>query len=200
MTIAGLVLAGGLSRRMGGREKALLPLNNRPMIEHVLARLSQQTSTIAINANGDPARFGTPDVDVLADVVPDNPGPLAGILTGLEWAGTQGIDRLVTAPADCPFLPGNLVARLVEATATNNAEIAIARSGDRHHPVIAMWSPALADPLRHCLVNEGIRKIDRFTEQHRTVFVDWPVTDEGDPFDNINTPDDLARAEIRLQG
>lgn len=200
MSIAGLVLAGGLSRRMGGREKALLPLNGRPMIAHVLARLGPQTSTLAINANGDPARFDAHDVDVLADVVADNPGPLAGILTGLEWAESVNARSLVTVPADCPFLPANLVARMVEAAATKNADITIARSGDRHHPVIAMWSPALADPLRHSLVHEGIRKIDRFTEQHRTVFVDWPITDDGDPFDNINTPDDLARAEIRLRG
>lgn len=192
MTIAGVILAGGLSRRMGGRDKALLPLADRPMIAHVAARLAPQLAALAINANGDPARFGFLGLPVLPDTVGDTPGPLAGILAGMRWAAEQGFARLATAPSDTPFLPTDLVTRLAEA----RAPIALASRDGALHPLAALWSTHLADALEQALA-AGTRKVTDWAFAHGAVEVSF---DQGcaDIFANINTPNDLAEAEHRL--
>lgn len=197
--VAGLVLAGGLARRMGGGAKALKHLAGRPLLAHVLDRITPQCGALALNANDDPTAYGTFGHPVLPDVVGGFAGPLAGVLTGLEWL--EGADRaswLLTVPTDAPFLPSDLVQRLLAAATAGDVEVAVARSDGRTHPVVALWHRSLLAPLRTALVEQDIRKIDRFTAMHRTVHVDWPMTG-GDPFLNINTPEELAAAEARIR-
>lgn len=196
--VAGLVLAGGLARRMGGGAKALQDLAGRPLLAHVLDRVVPQCRAMALNANGDPgpyAAFGHP---VLPDVVAGFAGPLAGVLTGLEWLAVADEDAewLLTVPTDAPFLPRNLVCRL-HAVAVDGVEVVVARSDGRTHPVVALWHRSLLPPLRVALVEQDIRKIDRFTASRETLHVDWP-TSTGDPFVNINTPEELEMAEIAM--
>jgi len=194
--IAGLVLAGGLARRMGGGAKALQPLAGRPLLAHVLDRVAPQCDAMALNANGDPrpyAGFGHP---VLPDVVDGFAGALAGVLAGLEWLAMTDAEWLLTVPTDAPFLPRDLVQRLLAATG-DGVETVVARSAGRTHPVVALWHRSLLQPLRVALIEQDIRKIDRFTAAHKTLHVDWSTT-AGDPFVNINTPDELAAAEAAL--
>ncbi|GJL89858.1 MAG: molybdenum cofactor guanylyltransferase [Minwuia thermotolerans] len=196
-SVAGLVLAGGLARRMGGGAKALKHLAGRPLLAHVLARITPQCHAIVLNANGDPGAYETFGYPVLADVVDGFAGPLAGVLTGLEWLDrTREADWLLTVPTDAPFLPDDLVARLL-AGIPAGAEVAVARSEGRTHPVVALWHRTLLQPLRTALVAQDIRKIDRFTAGRQTVHVDWPTVG-GDPFLNINTPEELVAAETRF--
>jgi molybdopterin-guanine dinucleotide biosynthesis protein A len=195
--IAGIVLAGGLARRMGGGDKPLRLLGGRPLLDHALARLAPQVARIAINANGDPSRFTTYDLPVIPDGMPDNPGPLAGILAGLDWAASLGFDAIASIPGDSPFIPHDLVARLDAARRAANTPLACARSGSWSHPPIGLWPVTLRDALRAALA-AGERKIDRWTARHGIAEATWP-TDPIDPFFNANTPDDLAEAEILLR-
>lgn len=196
-SVTGLVLAGGLARRMGGGAKALKHLAGRTLLAHVLARIAPQCQAIVLNANGDPTDYETFGYPVLADVVDGFAGPLAGVLTGLEWLDrTREADWLLTVPTDAPFLPDDLVARLLAGT-PEGTEVAVARSDGRTHPVVALWHRSLLQPLRTALVAQDIRKIDRFTAGRQTVHVDWP-TAGGDPFLNINTPEELVAAETRF--
>jgi molybdopterin-guanine dinucleotide biosynthesis protein A len=190
----GVILAGGLARRMGGGDKPLRPLGGRPMLEHVLARLAPQCAALAINANGDAARFAAWGLPVWPDPVPGHPGPLAGILAALEEAR---LPFVVTVPGDTPFLPGDLVARLHAARAASGATIACAASGGQAHPPVALWPRALAADLRAALL-AGERKIDRWAARHGVALADWPA-EPFDPFFNANTPAELAEAEARLQ-
>ena len=190
----GVILAGGLARRMGGGDKPLRPLGGRPMLEHVLARLAPQCAALAINANGDAARFAAWGLPVWPDPVPGHPGPLAGILAALEEAR---LPFVVTVPGDTPFLPGDLVARLHAARAASGAAIACAASGGQAHPPVALWPRALAADLRAALL-AGERKIDRWAARHGVALADWPA-EPFDPFFNANTPAELAEAEARLQ-
>lgn len=195
--VAGLVLAGGLARRMGGGAKALQVLAGRTLLAHVLDRVAPQCGTIALNANGDPGPYKAFGQPVLADVVEGFAGPLAGVLTGLEWqAMTDGAEWLLTVPTDAPFLPRDLVFRL-HAAAVEGVEVVVARSNGRTHPVVALWHWSLLPPLRVALVEQDIRKIDRFTASRKTVHVDWS-TSAGDPFVNINTPEELEMAEAAM--
>ena len=200
-SIAGVILAGGQGRRLGGVDKASALLDGKPLIEHVIARVRPQVSELIINASGDPGRFSDFHLPVVADVVEGFAGPLAGVLTGLEWVSTNRPDVtwLASFAVDTPFLPFDLVDRLTEAVAREDADIACARSTDRTHPVVAVWSVRLIDDLRHALIEEDIRKIDRWTARHRIVHVDFaPVSMNGDTFDpffNINRPEDLIEAE-----
>ena len=197
--VAGLLLAGGLARRMGGGDKCLRLLGGRPILAHIVERLAPQTRRLALNANGDPARFAEFGLPVVADSVEGFAGPLAGILAGLEWAKTEAPDcpLLLSAPTDAPFLPRDLVRRLLDARAREGAEIAMAASGGQVHPVVGLWPMALAEDLRRALVEEGIRKVDAWTARHKVAVVEFPI--EGyDPFFNANRPEDLAEAE-RLQ-
>ena len=191
----GLVLAGGLARRMGGGDKALLRIGDATILERVLDRLTPQCSGVILNANGDPGRFAFTRLPVVADDVPGFAGPLAGILAGLDWAATHapGVSWIASVPGDCPFLPRDMVARLHAARATDHQPLACARSGEWRHPVVGLWPVALRADLRHALVAEGLRKIEVWTGRHGIAIADWP-TAPVDPFFNVNTPEDAAEA------
>jgi molybdopterin-guanine dinucleotide biosynthesis protein A len=191
-----LVLAGGLARRMGGGDKARIHVGGRSILERVLARLAPQCARIIINANGDPARFADTGLPVVADTVPDFAGPLAGILAGLDWAAAHAPDiaDIVSVPGDCPFLPADLVERLIAARKTTGTPLACARSGDWRHPVVGLWPVALREDLRRALTAEGLHKIEIWTARHGVAIADWPATPV-DPFFNVNTPEDAAEAE-----
>jgi molybdopterin-guanine dinucleotide biosynthesis protein A len=190
------LLAGGLARRMGGGDKPMRQIAGRTILERVIARLQPQCDGLILNANGDPARFKGYGLPVIADGVADFPGPLAGILAALDWAAANrpGVKWILSAAADCPFLPRDLVARLHRARADENAELAVAASDGQSHPVIGLWSVGLREDLRHALVVEDIRKIDRWTARYPLATVEWPVQTL-DPFFNANTMDDIAAAE-----
>ncbi|MBB5687907.1 molybdenum cofactor guanylyltransferase MobA [Roseomonas alkaliterrae] len=194
----GVVLAGGLARRMGGGDKPLRLLGGRPMLDHVLARLAPQVAGMILNANGDPARFAGHGLPVVADGLPDHPGPLAGILAALDWAAGQRPDLawVVSVPGDSPFIPHDLVARLQAARAAQGVPLACARSAGQAHPPVGLWPVALRDDLRAALLG-GERKIDRWTARHGCAACDWPA-DPVDPFFNANAPEDLAEAERLL--
>ena len=191
----GLVLAGGLARRMGGGDKARIRIGGATILERVLHG-SHRNAALIINANGDPARFADTGFPVVADSVPDFAGPLAGILAGLDWAAAHapGIAWLVSAPGDCPFLPKDLVNRLHEARIASGTALACARSGEQTHPVVGLWAVALREDLRRALVDENMRKINLWTARHGVAAADWPATPI-DPFFNVNTPEDAAQAE-----
>ena len=191
----GVILAGGLARRMGGADKTRIRVGDATILEHVLARLRPQCARVILNAN-DAARFADAGLPVVADSVPDFPGPLAGILAGLDWtaANRPEIAWVLSAAADCPFLPRDLVARLHRARIEENAQLAVAASDGQSHPVIGLWAVALREELRHALVVEDVRKIDRWTARYRLATVEWPV-DAFDPLFNANTMDDIATAE-----
>lgn len=189
---------------MGGGDKPLLSLGNDRLIDHVAARLNPQVATLGLNANGDPARFAAMGLPVLEDTVPGHAGPLAGILTGLEWAATQtGCRWLVSAAGDTPFFPGDLVGRLTAATRDRPGAIAVASSDGRRHPTFALWPLGLRGALRHFLVDEDNRRVSAFMQRQGYVEVEFPMIEAGnqkiDPFFNVNTPDDLAAAERLLQ-
>ncbi|MGH6798159.1 MAG: molybdenum cofactor guanylyltransferase MobA [Roseiarcus sp.] len=194
--VPGVVLAGGLARRMGGGDKPLREIGGRSILARVIARLKPQCEYLLLNANGDPRRFASFGLPVIADDVAHNPGPLAGILVGLDWAAANRPDAqwILSAPGDCPFLPRDLVARLRQALYVENAELAVAASQGRSHPVIGLWSVALRDALRQALVVEGLSKVDGWTGRYRVATVAWPA-EPLDPFFNANTIDDLAEAK-----
>lgn len=192
MKIAGVVLAGGRSSRMGGGDKTLLPLGPHTVIEEAITRLRPQVDRIAINANGDPARFARLRLPVLTDAFGTYDGPLAGILTGLIWAQTNDADALVTVAGDTPFLPLDLVARLLNADP--EATIVLAASNGRRHPTFGLWPVRLADDLATFLRTQPSRRVNDFVDRHRHTIVEFDTT-PFDPFFNINTPDDLAEAQ-----
>ncbi len=194
--IPGVLLAGGLARRMGGGDKPMRTIGGKTILQRVIARLAPQCAGLVLNANGDPARFASFGLPVIADDVADFPGPLAGILAALDWmaANRPEVKRVLSAAADCPFLPRDLVARLEAARAAGNAELAVAASDGQTHPVVGLWSVHLRDELRHALVKEDIRKIDRWTARYPLATVTWQVNPL-DPFFNANTVDDIAEAE-----
>ena len=191
----GLVLAGGLARRMGGGDKALIRIGGRTILEHTLARFAPQVSGIVLNANGDPTRFASYALPVVADSVPDFAGPLAGILAGLDWlaANKPGTEWVVSVPGDCPFLPLDLVARLQAVRITVGKLLACAKSGDWRHPVVGLWHVGLRENLRHAITVEGLRKIEVWTARHGVALAEWP-TEPVDPFFNVNAPEDVATA------
>ena len=195
----GVLLAGGLARRMGGGDKPMRTIGGRTILERVIARLSPQCGGLILNANGDPARFAAFGLQVVADDVPGFPGPLAGILAALDWtaANRPEIAWVLSAAGDCPFLPRDLVARLHETRERESAQLAVAASGDQSHPVIGLWRVALRDELRHALVVEDLRKIDRWTARHGVARAAWPAGPV-DPFFNANAPEDIARAEALI--
>jgi molybdopterin-guanine dinucleotide biosynthesis protein A len=192
----GLVLAGGLARRMGGGDKARIRVGGATILARVLACLKPQCERIIINANGDPARFADTGLQVVADDVPDFAGPLAGILAGLDWAALHApqLDWLLSVPGDCPFLPKDLLARLHEARLAAGTPLACARSGEWRHPVVGLWPVKLREDLRRALTQENLHKIEIWTARHGIAIADWPAAPV-DPFFNVNTPDDAARAE-----
>jgi molybdopterin-guanine dinucleotide biosynthesis protein A len=192
----GLVLAGGLARRMGGGDKPLVKIAGATILERVLERLGPQCVRLIINANGDPARFAATGLAVVADDVPGFAGPLAGILAALDWTAANAPQTawVASVPGDCPFLPPDLVARLHAARGAAGTPLACARSGEWRHPVVGLWPIALRADLRRAVVDEGLRKIEIWTARHGVAIADWPV-DPVDPFFNVNTPADAAEAE-----
>jgi molybdenum cofactor guanylyltransferase len=195
--VLGLILAGGQARRMGGGDKPLLRLGGRTLLERVVERLAPQCGGgLALSANGDPARFSGFPGPVLPDPLPDQPGPLAGILAGLEHAAAQGVARVVSVSGDAPFLPTDLVARL-EAAGPETG-IVLAASAERQHYTIALWPTALCDDLRAYLGRDE-RRVGAFIARHGAAVATWPV-DPVDPFLNINSPADLAAAEALDRG
>ena len=192
----GVLLAGGLARRMGGGDKPMRRIGDRTILERAIARLKPQCDGLILNANGDPARFAAFGLPVIADTVADFPGPLAGILAALDWIATNrpDVEFILSAAADCPFLPRDLVARLQRARTEANAQLAVAASDGQSHPVIGLWSVGLREELRHALVVEDVRKIDRWTARYKLATVTWPIKPL-DPFFNANTVDGIAEAE-----
>ncbi len=197
--VIGLLLAGGQARRMGGGDKCLKEVGGRTLLELVVERARPQVGALVLNANGDSGRFAAVGLPVVADPVPGFAGPLAGVLAGLEWAAANrpGAAWIASLATDTPFFPGELVARLREAAQREVADIAVAASGGRAHPVFALWPVRLAGELRHALVEEGARKIDLWTARYRTATVEFPA-EPFDPFFNLNTPEDVAEAERLL--
>jgi molybdopterin-guanine dinucleotide biosynthesis protein A len=197
--VVGVLLAGGLARRMGGGDKCLRRLGDRPILAHVIARARPQVAALVLNANGDPARFAAFALPVAADVVEGFAGPLAGVLTGMDWARRQRPDCpwIATIATDTPFFPTDLVVRLLAAVG-EGADLACAASAGRTHPVFGLWPVRLADELRSAMVDEGMRKVDVWTARHPLVEVPF-AADPIDPFFNTNRPEDLSEAE-RLLG
>lgn len=194
--VVGLLLAGGLGRRMGGVDKSLQMLRGRPLLAHTIERATPQTAALLLNANGDPARFASFGLPVVADSVEGFAGPLAGILTGLDWARANAPDCpwVASFATDAPFIPGDLVPRLLAAVEGQGADIGCAVSGGRTHPVFGLWPVRLADALRRAVVEEEMRKIDRWTARYRVAYAEW-AAEPVDPFFNVNTAEELARAE-----
>jgi molybdopterin-guanine dinucleotide biosynthesis protein A len=192
----GLVLAGGLARRMGGGDKALIRIGKETILDRALATFAPQCAGVVLNANGDATRFARFGLPVVADDVAGFAGPLAGILAGLDWVACHapGIAWVASVPGDCPFLPGDLVSRLHAARLGAGARLSCARSGTWRHPVVGLWAVALRDDLRHAVVDEALRKIEAWTERHGVAVADWP-DQPVDPFFNVNTPEDAAAAE-----
>lgn len=188
----GVILAGGEGRRMGGTDKATLPLAGRWLAEQVRDRFAPQVAALAISANGDPARLARLDLPVLPD--DGSFGPLSGVLAGLDWAAGQGATALVTAPVDGPFLPGDLAPRLLLA---GGGGVALACSGGNDHPTYALWPCDLAPALWAFLASGAKARIRDFAALHGAARAEFP--DDG-AFTNINTPDDLARAETLMRG
>jgi molybdopterin-guanine dinucleotide biosynthesis protein A len=192
----GVVLAGGLARRMGGGDKARLRIGGRTILERVLTRMRPQCAALILNANGDPTRFKDTGIEVVPDSLPDFAGPLAGILAALDWAAAHApeLADVASVPGDCPFLPDDLVAQLLSARARERAPLACARSGEWRHPVIGLWPVYLRSDLRKALISEGLHKIESWTARHGVAVADWPASPV-DPFFNVNTPGDAAEAE-----
>lgn len=192
----GILLAGGASSRMGGGDKTLLALAGRPILAHVLDRVGLQLTVLALSANGDPARFRDWCLPVVADSIAGHPGPLAGILAGMAWAADTYPDAetIVSISTDTPFLPRDLVERLAAARRRCGAEIAVASSGGRIHPIIALWPVAIAEALRRALVEEGVRKVESFARRYRLAIAEFSAGPP-DPFFNVNSPQDREEAE-----
>jgi molybdenum cofactor guanylyltransferase len=212
--IVGVLLAGGLSRRMGGGDKSLRLLGGRTILDRIIERVAPQVDRLVLNANGDPTRFGAVGLPIVADGIEGFPGPLAGVLAGMEWAARMLPEArwLASFATDAPFLPRDLVERLVAAVDTAGGRLAgtrlagvrlagvrlaCAASGGQAHPVFGLWPIDLRHDLRHALLDEGLRKVDLWTGRHGLVEVEFPV-EPLDPFFNTNRPEDLAEAE-RLQ-
>jgi molybdenum cofactor guanylyltransferase len=199
----GVVLAGGLGRRMDGRDKPLSEIAGRSMLERVVERLGPQCDGLILNANGEAARFASFDLPVVADNVAGYAGPLAGVLAALDWAAANApeMDWVVSAASDVPFLPRDLVARLHEARRREGTRLAVSASGGRSHPAIGLWSVDMREALRRALVVEQCRRVDRFTARFPLAVASWSI-EWRDPFFNVNTPSDLDEAErlARLYG
>jgi len=195
-----VILAGGLARRMGNADKAFVQLNNQPLLIHVINKIAPQVSRLVINANGDPARFESSNLPVIADTIGDFPGPLAGVLAAMEWTRDYHpqCKWVVSIPVDTPFAPFDLVQRLLQSINDNNAELACAKSNGRAHPVVGLWPVALADNLRQAMIEDEIRKVDLWTARFKLAQAEF-AADNIDPFFNINRPEDVEQAESFIQ-
>ena len=199
--VAGVILAGGLSRRMGGGDKCLRPLGGRPILAQIIERAAPQVGPLVLNANGDPERFADYGLPVAADVIEGFAGPLAGILTGMDWvvAHAPQAEWMASFASDAPFFPRDMVAVMRVAAGEAGADLVCAESNGRSHPVFGLWSMSLREDLRAAVVGEGLRKVDLWTARHRLLPVTFDPVDTAagklDPFFNTNRPDDLLEAE-----
>jgi molybdopterin-guanine dinucleotide biosynthesis protein A len=197
--VVGVLLAGGRSQRMGGGDKCLRPLGGRPILAHVIERVGPQARMLILNANGIAARFAAFDLPIAPDSIPDFAGPLAGVLAGMDWAAVHAPDCpwIVTVPTDSPFLPRDLVARLIAEKDIDQADMACAMSAGQRYPVVGLWPVRLRDELRRAITEEGLHKVDAWSARYRLAVAEFAV-DKVDPFFNANSPEDLAKAEQLL--
>ncbi|MEI6557354.1 MAG: molybdenum cofactor guanylyltransferase MobA [Rhodospirillaceae bacterium] len=197
--IAGLILAGGRSRRMGGGDKALLTLGGVTLLTRVAATLAPQVGPLLLSAASDAVRGAAPGLPAVTDPLPDFAGPLAGVLAGLDWVRAKApqCHWLISVPVDAPLLPADLVVRLAAAVEAGAGTLACARSGGRRHPVVCLWPLALAETLAEAVLVEGVRRVAEWLGRHRLALVDWP-DQPLDPFLNVNTPEDFARLAAAL--
>ncbi len=193
MSVLGVILAGGLARRMGGQDKAFLSLDGQPLLNRALARLAPQADTLAINSNGDPALFAGYDAPLVPDLDDSRAGPLAGVLAGLGFAESIGASHVVTVAVDTPFFPFDLVTQLRAVAEAEATPLACAATGERTHPVFGLWPVSLYTDLADALAS-GERKVDRWTARHGCAIARW-TADPFDPFFNVNTPEELTKAE-----
>lgn len=193
--IIGVVLAGGKSARMGGGDKCLSLLAGQTLLARAIARARPQVDELLLNANGDVTRFSSIDLSIIPDSIEGYAGPLAGILSALEWARAYRphCTHVVSFASDTPFFPTDLVTRLIRTAQEQQKPLACAASGGRSHPVFGIWPVALADDLRHAMIRDNMRKVDAWTARHGAALADYPVV-PFDPFFNINQPQDLVRA------
>lgn len=197
-SVAGVVLAGGLSTRMGGTDKCLLELNGTSLLQRAADKLRQQVGSVAINTNSDASAYQSLGLPVLHDSFEGFAGPLAGVLTGMEWAHTQGASHIITVAADTPFFPDDLVAEMQTVLSAQTGKIAIAETsgiGGKYfnHPTFGLWPVALRDDLRDAL-EHGVRKVMQWVKPHGVVKVAFSV-DPIDPFFNVNRPEDYVLAQ-----
>lgn len=202
--MVGVVLAGGLSRRMGGGDKCMIPIAGKPMLRHAIERLTPQVGEVVINANGDPGRFSAFELSVVPDTIEGFAGPLAGVLAGLLWArqNRPHATHVVSAAGDTPFFPKHLAERFADAAASEVPTIALAESGGKVHPVFGVWPIALADDLDHWLRTAETRKVLVFVDLFASVRVPFdgtPTPGGLDPFFNANSPEDIETAEAALR-
>ena len=197
--ICGLLLAGGQSRRMGGGDKCLMELGGQTLLRRLIATAAPQVGPLVLNTNSDPALFRDYGLPIAPDVVDGYAGPLAGVLTGLEWAAANApyCDWVASFASDAPFAPTDLVSRMRTAIEREDSDMACASSAGRDHPVFALWPVRLAAELRAAVVTEGVRKVDTWTARYTLARAEFGTAD-GDPFFNINRPEDLAAAEVLL--
>ena len=197
--ICGLLLAGGQSRRMGGGDKCLMELGGQTLLRRLIATAAPQVGPLVLNTNSDPALFRDYGLPIAPDVVDGYAGPLAGVLTGLEWAAANAphCDWVASFASDAPFAPTDLVSRMRTALEREDSDMACASSAGRDHPVFALWPVRLAAELRAAVVTEGVRKVDTWTARYTLARAEFG-TAGGDPFFNINRPEDLAAAEVLL--
>jgi molybdopterin-guanine dinucleotide biosynthesis protein A len=198
--VLGVVLAGGLSRRMEGGDKSFKRLSGKSLLAHVLERFHPQVPELIINTNGDPTEFLSFGRPVVADVFTGFAGPLAGILTGMSWAKANcpEVSHILTAPCDGPFLPLDYRQKMEAGLKSENADIAMASSRGRSHPVAGLWPVALYDELERA-IEGGVRKVDIWTAGYKVAIVDFPMNGDIDPFFNANRPDDLKKAENLIE-
>jgi molybdopterin-guanine dinucleotide biosynthesis protein A len=196
----GAILAGGLSRRMGGGDKPLLAFEGRTLLDHVVQRLAPQCDGVILNANGDPSRFGTIRIPVVPDAIAGRLGPLSGILTALEWCAVHRPDSdwIVSVPGDTPFIPQDLVQRMHETRIRSGQPVACASSNTRVHFAVGLWPVSLRHDMRQALLERDMRSVGDWAKLHGYVEVSWPV-EPVDPFFNINTPSDWAEANVLAQ-
>ncbi len=197
--IGGVVLAGGRSRRMGGADKALLRVGGKTLLARTIEALRPQVGPLVISTGNDQISRAVTGLPVVADPRPDGAGPLAGILAGLEWLGKTSprCCWLVSVPVDAPLFPADLVFRLVAAAEAGGCELALACSNGRTHPVFGLWSVALTEALRRAVIEEDLRKVERWTGRYRLATVEW-CSQPYDPFLNVNTPQELAQLRAVL--
>jgi molybdopterin-guanine dinucleotide biosynthesis protein A len=195
-----VILAGGLARRMGNIDKAMVKLDSQPLLNRVLERMAPQVSNVIINANGDPARFSQWKLPVVADTISEFPGPLAGVLAAMEWAKEHQpqCKWIASVPVDTPFVPQDLIARFYSTVTDNDADLTCAKSDGRAHPVVGLWPVRLAENLREAMVDENLRKVDLWTGRFKLIHTEFE-TDPIDPFININRPEDIEKAKQILQ-